>query len=128
MLYQIKEENGKFKLFFSKKTGPKFKKAFPFRLYLQGEWVERRAQVRQGVEQFVERYLRQCCAQCKERGWVYKTRGSGGTHGGGASHGKGNRGGPHWGKPPAGTIVFCPECRARHVIGYEQRMILGLLR
>jgi len=26
MLYQIKEENGKFQLFFSKKTGPKFKK------------------------------------------------------------------------------------------------------
>jgi len=106
MLYEIKEENGKFKLFFRKKKGLKFKKSFT---HNKREWVEH----------FVESYLRHCCLHCKERGWVYKIRGSGGIYGGGARHGKGNRGLPHWGNPPAGTVVFCAECRAKYLVEYE---------
>lgn len=106
MLYEILEENGKFKLFFKKKKGLKFKKAFAH-------------SKRESIEHFAESYLRHCCLRCKERGWVYKTRGSRGVHGGGTRHGRGNRGLPHWGKPPVGSIVSCPECWANHLVEYE---------
>lgn len=113
MLYEIREVNGKFKLFFHKKNGLKFKKSFVLH---KREWVENDA----------EAYLRLCCLRCKERGWVYKTRGSGGIHGGGASHGKGNRGLPHWGSPATGSQAFCPECRAKHIVGYEDVEFQGI--
>jgi len=76
MLYEIREEGGKLKLFFQKKNGLKFRKSF---VSHKREWVE----------SFAERYLGLCCLRCKERGWVYKTRRSGGVYGGGARHGKG---------------------------------------
>jgi len=60
MLYEIKEENGKFNLYFSKKKGLKFKKSFD-----ELRWAE----------WFVERYLAHCCISCQQRGWVYKARG-----------------------------------------------------
>lgn len=127
MLYEIKEVEGKFQLYFRKKAGFKFKKSFPYRRWSGTEWVERRDETRQEIEYFVHRYLRHCCVRCREQGWVYKTRSSGGIYGGGASHGNGSRGLPHHGKPAAGSIVVCPECRSRHELAYEQSIILGLL-
>lgn len=93
MFYEVREENGKFNLYFNKKKGFKFKKSFSDR-----DWIET----------FVERYLWHCCLPCKERGWVYKTRGSGGLCGGGGK-----------GRPPAGSIVRCPECRTEHIVSYN---------
>ncbi len=114
MLYEIQEDNGKFKHFFNKKTGLKFKKAFT-------------STEREAVELFAERYLSHCCFSCKERGWVYKTRGSGGLCGGGARHGKGNRGSQRYGKPASGTILRCPECRTTHQIQYDRgHVVLNL--
>ncbi|QEG16863.1 hypothetical protein GmarT_27320 [Gimesia maris] len=102
LLYEIREEDGWFKLFLNKKNGLKFKKAFS----------ERRS-----AEWFVKRYLTHCCL---EQNRVYKTVGSGGLSGGGSMHGRGWNGVPHSGRPPAGTIVVCPECRAKHQVSYNQ--------
>ncbi|WP_417378365.1 hypothetical protein [Gimesia sp.] len=107
MLYEIREENGWFKLFLRKKNGLKFKKAFS----------EQRS-----AEWFIKSYLTHCCLVCLDRDWVYKTVGSGGLRGGGSMHGRGWNGVPHFGKPPAGTVVACPECRAEHQVSYNRSL------
>ncbi|QDU11373.1 hypothetical protein [Gimesia aquarii] len=112
MLYEIREENGSFKLFVSKKKGLKFKKSFS---------------KRDSAEWFIKTYLSHCCLICQEQGWVYKTRCSGGLRGGGSKHGRGWNGMPHWGNPPIGTIVACPECRAKHQVLRDHSMKLKLL-
>jgi hypothetical protein len=98
MLYQVKEENGKFNLYLSKKKGLRFKKSFD-ELWL-AKW-------------FIERYLAHCCVSCKQNGWVYKARNSGGLHRGGS------RGDRPWIVPLVNSVVMCPECRAEHYVQYE---------
>ncbi|CAG0937658.1 hypothetical protein TFLX_06607 [Thermoflexales bacterium] len=102
MLYEIREKNGRFNLFLRKKNGMKFKKSFSDR---------------QHAERFVKDYLRLCCVVCKQKGLVYKTRGTGGMYGGG------NRRNTARGRAPAGSVVVCPECRAKHLVEYESREV-----
>ncbi|PQV65019.1 hypothetical protein B1R32_10226 [Abditibacterium utsteinense] len=99
MLYEIKEENGRFNLYLSKKKGLRFKKSFT---------------ELQSAEWFIERYSAHCCLICQQHGWVYKTRNSGGLHRGGS---KGSR---PWIVPLLNSIVICPECRAEHLVKYEE--------
>lgn len=97
MMYEIREDKSKlpFKLFFRKKKGFKFKKAF---------------NSQQATEWFIDDYLRRCCLNCKQQGWVYKTQlpkpfRSGLKSGANAL-------------PPIGTWAICPECKAKHQVQY----------
>lgn len=98
MLYEIKEENGKFNLYLNKKKGFKFKKSFDG--LDEAEW-------------FIERYLAHSCVSCKAKGWVYKARSSGGLHRGGS------RGHRPWIVPVVDSVVTCPECSAEHYVRYD---------
>ena len=102
MLYEIREKNGRFLLFLSKKSGVKYKKSFHD--HRSAEW-------------FVEAYARLCCLACKQKGWLYKTRGTGGMYGGG------NRRNSKMGRACVGSIVFCPECRTEYIVQYESHWL-----
>lgn len=97
MLYQIYKNNNRYQLFLAKKTGFTFKKSFS---HLDG------------IDWFLESYLRHACLDCLQKGFVYKTRYSGGLHGGYNKRGIG-------GKPKEGNLVYCPECRTEFVITYD---------
>jgi hypothetical protein len=98
VLYEIREEDGKFDLYFRKKKGLKFKKSFND--LQEAEW-------------YLERYLAHCCISCLQRGWVYKVRKSGGLRKGGS------RGSRPWIVPRVDSTVACPECRAEHRVQYS---------
>ena len=104
MFYDIREKDGRFNLFLAKKNGMKFKKSFSNHDY---------------AVHFVDLYLRLCCLTCKQKGLVYKTRGTGGMYGGG------NRRNTLRGRAPVGSVVVCPECRATHLVEYERREFQG---
>jgi len=98
MLYEIRKQEGlfAFRIFVRKKKGFKFKKAFP---------------EQQAAELFIENYLRLCCLNCKQHGWVYKTQlppPYKSTFTGGAK--------PF---PPVGTITICPQCKTLHQVQHE---------
>lgn len=63
-LYEVRAAGGVFHLYFKKKNGFKFKKAF-------GQ--------RDHAVEFALVYLRHCCLACQQRGQVYKLRGLGGV-------------------------------------------------
>ena len=98
MLYEIREEEGKrpFKLFFKKKKGLKFKKAFVSQ---------------QVAEWFIDNYLRHACLCCKQRGWVYKVQLPE------TFRGRLNSGRRRY--PPTGIIAICPECKSPHQVQHE---------
>ena len=97
-MYEIREDKNKlpFKLFFRKEKGFKFKKAFVSQ---------------QAAEWFIDDYLRQCCLNCKQQGWVYKTQLPKPLR----SRLKSG----HRPVPPVGTLAICPECKAKHQVQYE---------
>jgi rubredoxin len=106
---KITEEKGKFKVFFNKKQGFKFKKSFP-----SSDGVSLRIRIKT-IEYFIEECLRFCCLACKQNGWVYKTqlpkplRSS--LKGGGK------------GLPPISTLTTCPECKMEHRVQHEDEPI-----
>ncbi len=104
MFYEIREKNGRFLLFLNKKNGFKYKRSFPD--HESAEW-------------YVKAYLPLCCLACKQKGWLYKVRGTGGMYGGG------NRRNSKRGQAQDGSVVSCPECRAKHVVKYKDREVQG---
>lgn len=100
MLYEVREANGRIKLFFSKKKGFKFKKQWEKRFFDRGS-----------VDCFVQEYLGHCCLACKQKGWVYKTRLPKPLRSSLKGGGKG--------VPPLGTLTTCPECGTQHRVQHE---------
>jgi len=89
-LYEVREVDDEFRVYFRKKKGFKFKKA---------------CSTREHSVAFAHDYMRYCCLECQQRGWVYKTRKARERfmYWDGANH-------------SMGFFRLCPECQSDHQV------------